>query len=56
MEEYEHCGGKCTGDYNEIGEWDPDYADGLCVHCECCCTCLGCEYGPHDGMLMNASE
>ncbi len=23
-----------------------------CVHCQCCCTCLGCEYGPRDGMLM----
>lgn len=18
---------------------------------DCCCTCLGCEYGPRDGML-----
>ena len=23
-----------------------------CICCECCCTCLGCEYGPRDGMLM----
>lgn len=27
---------------------DYDY----CIHCECCCTCLGCEYGPRNGMLM----
>lgn len=23
-----------------------------CIHCDCCCTCLSCEYGPRDGMLM----
>lgn len=31
-------------------DWEPD--DDECVHCDCCCTCLGCEYGPRDGMLM----
>jgi len=44
--EDEHCGAHCTGDYDEIGEWNPDEADGLCVHCECCCSCLACEYAP----------
>lgn len=29
-----------------------DNANDDCVHCDCCCTCLGCEYGPQDGMLM----
>lgn len=28
------------------------YEGGECVHCECCCDCLGCEYGPRNGMLM----
>jgi hypothetical protein len=38
---------------SEFDDWD--MADDYCVHCECCCTCLGCEYGPRDGMLMNPS-
>lgn len=37
---------------SECDDWcDGDEGDD-CVHCECCCTCLGCEYGPRDGMLM----
>jgi hypothetical protein len=28
------------------------YDEDECVHCDCCCTCLGCEYGPKDGMLL----
>jgi len=41
----DRCGGYYTGCTDE-----PD--DEYCVHCECCCTCLGCEYGPRDGLLM----
>lgn len=40
----------CGGAY---GECDWDYGADHCVCCECCCTCLGCEYGPRDGMLLN---
>ena len=29
---------------------------GDCVHCECCCLCLGCEYGPRDGMLLTDQQ
>lgn len=34
---------------NTDDDVDPDDD---CVHCECCCNCLGCEYGPRNGMLM----
>jgi hypothetical protein len=27
-----------------------------CVHCECCCECLGCEYGPRDGLGMTDEQ
>lgn len=55
MDEYQrgyaddlHCDhAPWSWDEQEDGEYD-DY----CVHCDCCCTCLGCEYGPRDGMLM----
>lgn len=30
--------------WNDGVDWSPD--DDICVHCDCCCTCLGCEYGP----------
>ena len=44
-----HCG-NCSGTYDEE---TGDYLDDReCVCCECCCTCLACEYGPRDGMLM----
>lgn len=37
--------------YNDTDDlYDP--AEDYCVHCDCHCTCLGCEYGPQDGMLM----
>lgn len=29
---------------------------GQCYHCECCCTCLGCEYGPQNGMLLTEEQ
>lgn len=29
---------------------------GECVHCPCCCSCLGCEYGPRDGMLLTEEQ
>lgn len=41
----DRCG---YGEFGDCYEDDDDY----CCHCECCCTCLGCEYGPRDGMLM----
>ncbi len=41
---------ECGGYYDDCAyEDDDDY----CTHCECCCTCLGCEYGPRDGLLLN---
>ncbi len=41
----DRCGGRYDG-------CDWDYGSDHCVHCPCHCTCLGCEYGPQDGMLM----
>lgn len=41
----DRCGG-----YYDMCESGPD--DDYCCHCDCCCTCLGCEYGPRDGMVM----
>jgi hypothetical protein len=53
LEEQDHCihhqhNDRCGGEY---GDCD-DAASDDCIHCRCCCTCLGCEYGPQDGMLM----
>lgn len=53
IEEGEHCYHPTRG--SDTGDWDDDFDDDAdCVHCECCCTCLGCEYGPRDGQLMSA--
>lgn len=41
---------RCGGRYDGGCDWD--YGADYCVHCDCHCTCLGCEYGPQDGMLM----
>ncbi len=41
----EHCHGNCDST-------DDEYDPAWCVCCPCCCQCLGCEYGPRDGMLM----
>lgn len=40
----------------EYDGWENGDDDDFCVHCDCCCTCLGCEYGPRDGMLMNPDQ
>jgi len=40
--------------YDEYDELH-DPAEDYCVHCECCCTCLGCEYGPQDGLAAAES-
>lgn len=37
-------------------ESEPDADDAECVHCDCCCQCLGCEYGPRDGMQLTAEQ
>ena len=29
---------------------------GECVHCECCCSCLGCEYGDRNSPPMTAEQ
>lgn len=29
---------------------------GECVHCECCCDCMGCLYGPRDGMTLTEEQ
>lgn len=29
---------------------------GQCVHCECCCSCLGCEYGDRNSPPMTAEQ
>ena len=29
---------------------------GECVHCECCCDCMGCLYGPRDGVGLTAEQ
>lgn len=48
----EHCyhhqhDDRCGGYYEDCD----DHANDSCVHCPCCCTCLGCEYGPRDGLI-----
>lgn len=50
-DEPEHCAGNCGVQYDEWGEEIDDPSSG-CVCCPCCCDCLGCIYGPRDGMLM----
>jgi hypothetical protein len=49
----EHCY-NCGGTY----DWRSGDVldDGDCVHCECCCTCLGCEYGPRNGLGMTDEQ
>lgn len=29
---------------------------GECVHCPCCCGCMGCLYGPRDGEPLTAAQ
>lgn len=29
---------------------------GDCVHCECCCSCLGCEYGDRNSPPMTEAQ
>lgn len=29
---------------------------GECHHCPCCCDCMGCLYGPRDGMLLTEEQ
>lgn len=51
----EHCHGECRSVVDdETGEVLDDGID--CAHCECCCSCLGCEYGPGDGMQLTAEQ
>jgi len=38
------------GTYDESGEEDE------CVHCECCCDCMGCLYGPRESVLMTPEQ
>lgn len=45
MREQDHCIQPCGDD--EVGD---------CVCCECCCSCLGCEYGPRDGMPLTDEQ
>ncbi|HET8763030.1 MAG TPA: hypothetical protein VFM12_06405 [Gemmatimonadales bacterium] len=56
MDDYgEHCYGECKSVYDEeSGEMIDDGID--CAHCECCCSCLACEYGPRDGMLLTDQQ
>ncbi len=55
----EHCD---HHQHNSVCGWDDGYGDcdaaasDDCVHCPCCCTCLGCEYGPQDGMLLTPTQ
>lgn len=48
----DHCIHATRGSYED--DWDGE--DDYCVHCECCCTCLSCEYGPRDGMPFTLSD
>jgi hypothetical protein len=61
MQEEEHC---IMGVEHDDDVWrtprntsctDVD-GGGDCVHCPCCCTCLGCEYGPRDGMELTEAQ
>lgn len=50
-----HCSGACGGTVDsETGERNDDEGD--CRHCECCCECLGCEYGPRNGLGMTDEQ
>lgn len=48
----DHC--QHTDRDSEYDDWDT--ANDYCCHCECCCTCLSCEYGPRDGMLLTGGK
>lgn len=53
MSDADHCfHHTCDPDDRDDCAAGDCYDSDDCVHCECCCTCLGCEYGPRDGMLM----
>ena len=54
QDEAGHCGNDCGGTTDEAGQWDP--GDDDCAHCECCCQCLGCEYGPRNSLLMTPEQ
>lgn len=48
----EHCV-QCAPDYDEETGEDDD--TGIwCVHCECCCDCLACLYGPRNEVPAGA--
>lgn len=50
-----HCRGECASTYDEdSGDVIDDGGD--CDHCNCCCPCLGCEYGPRNGMQLTAEQ
>jgi hypothetical protein len=48
----EHCHGECEVIYDPETFEVIDEGDD-CAHCDCCCPCLGCLYGPPDGMLLH---
>ncbi|GGN74044.1 hypothetical protein GCM10010112_43790 [Actinoplanes lobatus] len=53
--EDEHCHGECTNTYDaETFELIDEGEE--CAHCDCCCPCLACEYGPRDGMLLHPEQ
>lgn len=55
MQEEDHCMYGIDEDGHQTSCTDVD-GGGDCVCCECCCSCLGCEYGPRNGMLLTAEQ
>jgi hypothetical protein len=53
----QHCR---PGGYDDEAQRQTPCSDvdngGECVHCGCCCECLGCEYGPRNGMGMTEEQ
>lgn len=55
MNEFDgHCHGECESTYDDEGELLDEGEE--CVHCDCCCPCLSCEYGPRNGMLLTEEQ
>lgn len=52
----EHCGNDCNGVRYADGQIADDPNPEECVHCECCCECLGCVYGPRVGMPLTEEQ
>jgi hypothetical protein len=55
MQEQDHCIPGVDEDGYQTSCTD-DEGGGDCVCCPCCCQCLGCEYGPRDGLGLTDEQ